>query len=151
MQAYRVCPAPRAALDGEGARLYGGRWNPPGRPAVYTSATRALAALEYLVHVDPDDVPADLIMLTIEIPDDVPRDTVDPAALAAGWERIPEHPSCQQHGDTWLAGSRTAVLEVPSAPIPEERNILLNPRHPDAARIVAIARRPFAFGPRLLA
>ncbi len=149
VQVYRICRAPFAALDGEGARRYGGRWNRPGRPAVYASTTRALAALEYLVHIDPVDVPRDLVLLTIAI-SDAKRDAIPAAMLPAGWEHVLEHPNCQELGDAWLAEAASAVLEVPAAPIPEERNVLLNPRHADAAVITEIARRPFRFDPRLL-
>lgn len=149
MRLYRICRAPYIALDGDGPRLYGGRWNRAGRPVVYTASTLALAALEYLVHVDPDDVPDDLIALTIELPDSLAREVVAPPTLPPGWEHVPEHPSCQDVGDRWLTLAATVALEVPSAPIPEERNLLLNPRHPDAKRIVVAIQRPFVFDPRL--
>ena len=150
MRLYRLCRAPFRALDGEGARLYGGRWNSAGRPVVYASETLALAALEYLVHVDPADVPADLVALTLDIPDDLATEVVAAADLPAGWEREPESGACQAIGDRWLREGRTPVLRVPAAPVPEESNVLLNPRHPDAARVRVAAERPFAFDPRLL-
>jgi len=55
MTAWRIVPEQWAAtaFDGEGARLHGGRWNSPGKPAVYLADTRALAALEVLVHLNP--------------------------------------------------------------------------------------------------
>jgi RES domain-containing protein len=65
---WRITRAAYQALDGEGARLHGGRWNPEGVPVVYTSTTLSLAALEYLVHVDPEDVPGDLVAMRIRIP-----------------------------------------------------------------------------------
>jgi RES domain-containing protein len=150
MRVYRICREPFAALDGEGARLYGGRWNRPGRPAVYAATSRALAALEYLVHVEPADVPGDLILLTIELPDDVRREEVDPATLPVGWNQVAGHPACQDRGDAWLAAGASAALEAPSAPIPEERNVIVNSRHPESVRVVEVDRRPFVFDPRLL-
>lgn len=61
-------------LDGEGARLYGGRWNSPGRPMVYTAANPSLVALEMLVHLDlpPELAPSDYRLLSIRVPDDAP-------------------------------------------------------------------------------
>ena len=150
MRLYRICRAAHRALDGEGARLWGGRWNEPGRPVVYTSATLSLAALEYLVHVDPDLVPADLVALALELPDDVATERVDPAALPAGWERVPEPAACRALGDAWLRGGRTVALHVPAAPVPEEWNVLLDPRHPDMARVAVVGERAFAFDPRLV-
>ena len=41
-----------SAFDGQGAYLFGGRWNPKGVRCVYTSTSSALAVLEVLVHMD---------------------------------------------------------------------------------------------------
>jgi RES domain-containing protein len=147
---YRICRQAHAVLDGEGARLYGGRWNRPGRPALYTSTSRALAALEYLVHIDPAVVPADLVLVTIEIPERVRRETLDPEGLPSNWSHLAVHPACQDRGDAWLTRASTAALDVPSAPIPEERNIIVNPRHGESAEIAEVGRRRFVFDPRLL-
>ena len=150
MLVYRICRRQFQALDGEGGRLYGGRWNTPGTPLVYAAGTLALAALEYLVHVDPGDVPPDLVALTIEVPDDAPVDRVLPTALPEDWARLPEHPACQTLGDAWARSSAALAIRVPSALVPEEENVLLNPRHPDAVRVRVLAKRDFAFDPRLI-
>lgn len=151
MLVFRLCRSAFQALDGEGARLYGGRWNSPGRAAVYTSSSRALAALEYLVHVDPANVPSDLVLLTIEVPDTAHRDAVDLAALPARWAAESEPPECHALGDAWLRACATLALEVPAAPVPEERNLILDPRHPAHAQVRIVSSRPFVYDPRLLA
>lgn len=151
MRVYRLCRAAYRELDGEGARLYGGRWNSPGRPVVYASTSLALAALEYLIHVDPTDVPADLVALTIHVPDDAAAERVVAVDLPAGWEQVAEPQACKDAGDAWLEAARTLVLRVPSAPIPEEENVLLNVRHAAAGRVRVVAERAFFFDPRLLA
>ena len=150
MRLYRLCRAPFRALDGEGARLYGGRWNSPGRPVVYASTTLSLAALEYLIHVDAADAPSDLVALTVELPDEVDVERVEAAGLPAGWEQAPEPQACKDIGDAWLVAGRALALRVPSAPIPEEENVLLDVRHPDAQRVRIVAERPFFYDPRLL-
>lgn len=150
MLVFRLCRAAFQALDGEGARRYGGRWNSPGRPAVYTSSSRALAALEYLVHVDPVNVPSDLVLLTIDVPETASRLAIDPAALPAGWAAEPEPPECQALGDAWLGAGTSLALEVPAAPVPEERNVILDPRHPAHAGVRVVSSRPFVYDPRLL-
>lgn len=150
MRVYRLCRAPFRTLDGEGARLYGGRWNTPGRAVVYTAGSLALAALEYLIHVDVADVPADLVALTIEVPDDVEVTTVDPATLPPGWEQVAEPTACKALGDAWLSEGRHLGLRVPAAPVPEEFNLLLDPRHPAASRVRVVAERAFHFDPRLI-
>jgi RES domain-containing protein len=147
---FRLCRTAFQALDGEGARLYGGRWNSPGRAAVYTSSSRALAALEYLVHVDPINVPSDLVLLTIDVPDTAPRQAVDVAALPARWAAESEPPECQALGDAWLRAGATLALEVPAAPVPEERNVILDPRHPAHAGVRIVSSRPFVYDPRLV-
>lgn len=138
------------ALDGEGARLNGGRWNSEGVPVVYTSATLALAALEYLVHVDVGDAPADLVAMRIRVPDDLPEQRIRTSDLPPAWNRIPDHPACVKRGNAWAREAGTAILRVPSALVPEEENLLLNPRHAEAGRITVESVRPFGFDPRLL-
>ena len=59
-------------LSGNGARLYGGRWNSKGVPVVYAGEHRSLCLLEFLVHVPPDVLPSDMSMVTIRIPGGLP-------------------------------------------------------------------------------
>lgn len=84
MRVYRVCSAAYSDLDGEGARLYGGRWNSPGLAIVYTANTLALAILETRVHLRR--VPLDYVRLTIEISDkSLPLREVNIGDLDPGW------------------------------------------------------------------
>lgn len=100
-------------LDAEGARLYGGRWNSEGVPVVYASSTLALAALEYLVHVDIEDVPRDLVALEIEVPDDSPVEEIRASDLPQDWNAVEEHPACIASGDQWAARAEALVVRVP--------------------------------------
>ena len=149
MIVHRLARLAHAKLDGEGARLAGGRWNSRGRPAVYASSRLSLAALELLVHTDVPLVPPDLVAFEIEIPDALEVESVAIADLPKDW-RQPGHPACRSIGDTWLAEERTAVLRVPSAVVPEELNYIINPKHRAAKGIHVVARRKFAFDARLL-
>lgn len=149
MLVWRITREAHQALDGEGARLNGGRWNSEGVAVVYTSTTLALAALEYLAHVDPEEVPGDLVAMRIEIPEGLSEERVLESDLPAGWNEVPDHPSCIKRGDAWAKTAATAVLRVPSAIVPEEENILVNPGHADAARILVAHTRAFAFDPRI--
>jgi RES domain-containing protein len=146
---WRLARLAHAKLDGEGARLAGGRWNTRGRAAVYTSSRLSLAALELLVHTDVPLVPPDLVAFEIEIPDGLDIESVETADLPKDW-RLPGHPSCRAIGDTWLAEERTPVLRVPSAVVPEEWNYIINPGHRAAKSIQISSRRRFAFDSRLL-
>lgn len=150
MRCYRICRAAYAELDGEGARLFGGRWNNEGRAAVYTASSIALAGLEYLIHVDIEDVPGDLVLLTIELPDGITERRIEVASLPIGWQTAKGVAACQAIGDQWLAHGTEATLRVPSAAIPEEENILINPHHPEARDVAVRHRRPFTFDARLL-
>jgi RES domain-containing protein len=146
---YRICRSAFRALDGEGARRYGGRWNSPGTAVVYAAGTASLAALELLVHLDPADAPADLLLMTIAIPDAVRQGVVEATRLPAQWAKNPTPATCRALGDAWLAAGRSCVLSVPAAPMPEERNYLLNPAHADFALVRVASERSFRFDPRL--
>lgn len=149
MRLYRITSAPFARLDGEGARLYGGRWNSRGIAVVYASTTLSLAALEYLVHTDVDTVPSDLVAITIDVPDGAATEEVALDELPDGWRSGVDHPDCIVRGDAWIRRGTALVLKVPSAVIPTEINSLLNPAHPAATGITTTSE-PFAFDPRLL-
>ena len=150
MLVWRIARKAYQALDGEGARLHGGRWNSEGVSVVYTSTTLALAALEYLVHVDAEDVPEDLVAMQLQIPDGILEARVQASTLPADWKEVPDHPACVKAGDTWARNASTALLRVPSAIVPEEENILINPVHIEAVRIAVVHTRAFVFDPRLL-
>lgn len=148
LQAWRIVKEKHAAtaFSGEGARLFGGRWNSPGVSLVYTSSTQALAALESLVHLNPP-----VLFKYVAIPLEFDSALVErPPALPATWAEQPAPPSTQALGDQWARESRSAVLQLPSVIIPLESNYLLNPAHPDFRKIVIGKPVPFAFDPRLV-
>ncbi|ODU68778.1 MAG: hypothetical protein ABT11_15140 [Novosphingobium sp. SCN 66-18] len=144
MIVYRLCKAAHAALDGEGARLWGGRWNSAGRPMVYTAASPSLAVLEVLVHLDlPSELlPDDYQLLTIAIPDDAAMRPLDPSPT--------RDDACQEAGDAFLEAGDALALIVRSVVVPQERNVLLNVRHADMKRVVVERCEPFQLDPRLL-
>jgi RES domain-containing protein len=152
MLVYRLCVrrVARRPLDGEGARLWGGRWNHPGTPMVYASSALSLAALELLVHVDPDLAPADLVALSISVPDAISTRVIAQKALPRNWRRTPAPRRLQDIGTRWAESQRSAVFVVPSAVIPSEHNYLLNPLHPDFRRIKIVRVTDFRFDRRLL-
>jgi RES domain-containing protein len=149
LRVWRLCKRRHAAFDGEGARLAGGRWNRKGTAVVYTSATRSLAAQELFVHLALDEAPADLVAASAEIPDDLPITALRIADLPKGWRRFPAPESLADLGTNWVESNESAVLEIPSAVIPQESNYLLNPRHPDFHRIRAQQPEAFTYDPRM--
>jgi RES domain-containing protein len=115
---------------------------------VYTSESLALAALEYLVKVDPETAPDDLVAIAAFIPDGLEIERVSVDELPKDWRRFPAPTELASRGTKWADRLETAVLQVPSAVVPQESNFLLNPRHPGFAKIVARAPIPFAFDTR---
>ena len=136
-------------LSGEGARRYGGRWNSPGRRAVYLGGSLALASMELLVHLRAPEVLETCRKLRVRIA----RALVSPVSecdLPAGWAAPRMHPATQEIGDRWLRARTSAVLRVPSVVVVGEVNYMANPRHPDFGRIEAGAIRGFRFDARVL-
>lgn len=116
---------------------------------VYTSEALSLATLELFVHIGPEVAPKGLVALSIEVPDDLPRTEWSVSDLPRHWRSYPAPARLQALGSEWLRSGRTALLFVPSAVVPEERNVLVNPRHEDARTLVLGEARPFAFDPRM--
>lgn len=151
---WRLAKAVHAAtaLDGEGARLWGGRWNSPGRALVYLGPSPAAVALEVLVHlVDVGFAPTDYVLIEVEIPDAVVhRATVVSAEdLPADWQSA-GNAACVARGDAWLAAPKhPAMCRVPSAVTPETECLLLDPMHRDAKLAKVRSERPWRFDGRL--
>jgi RES domain-containing protein len=123
----------RLALSGEGARLYGGRWNPKDVPIVYTAASQSLAMLEMLIQDQP--LRAHYVFIEARIPSGLSIDRVRVDQLPPDWREIRARGKLQAIGAEWARSRNTAVLAVPSAIVPAESNYLLNPVHPDFKRI----------------
>lgn len=148
MRCYRIVkPAYAAtALTGEGARRYGGRWNPPGWRCVYTGGSRALAILELLVHLSPETRDLAFQLLELEMPDDL----IAPHRSApTGWNRHPAGEESQSHGLEWLQKNRFPVFAVPSVIVPQEMNYLLNPASRGFEEIRVIGESRFQLDLRL--
>jgi RES domain-containing protein len=142
---YRVCRARYARLDGEGARLAGGRWNSPGHAVVYLAESVSLAVLENLVHLSRQDFPGNYVCVAAVLPDDLHIATEQDLRLRADLVDL----SSQGLGDWWIESKKSAVLKVASAVVPFEHNYLLNPAHPDFANIATDPPALFHFDPRL--
>jgi RES domain-containing protein len=150
MRAYRIAKKRHAlsAFSGEGASTYGGRWNRPGTPMVYTAESRALAALEALAHFGGAERRIAFVMFEIDIPDDVLA-RLDASSLPRDWRSAEPRTDTQDVGSSWQASGRSAALLVPSALIAKEHCVLLNPEHPDTRRVMISYPEPFEFDQRL--
>ena len=146
---YRIVQAHRAAtaMVGEGARLFGGRWNPPGMAAVYLAESRALAALEIHVHAPREAIELEWRLLEVEVPEPW-IESVSAADLPADWQARPSSPGAQRFGGRWLQHGTRVALKLPSVIIPQEHTLLLNPLHPHAARLKVSDLLVFRLDPR---
>ncbi|MEA2162267.1 MAG: hypothetical protein QOK37_394 [Thermoanaerobaculia bacterium] len=136
------------AFDGEGARLYGGRWSSPGGAVVYTSATASLAVLEVFANIQRGDLLASFDLFSCTFNDSLVS-RIEVADLPANWRQSPAPLRLQEMGDEWLRNRSAAVLQVPSSIIEHENNYLLNPRHPDFKRVKRSPPESFVFDLRL--
>ncbi len=150
MRAYRICKERYVdkAFSGEGSYRYGGRWSSKGRRIVYTGGNSAIAALEMIVHLEE---PADLARLRyVLVPVDFDEGLVSrPSSLPIDWNADPPPPWAAAVGDEWVLRGSSALLEVPSAVIPREKNYLINVEHSDFSKIVIGIPEPFEFDSRL--
>ncbi len=150
MLLYRIAKTRYAQdLSGTGARLFGGRWNPKGQAVLYTSENRALAALEFLVHLEGTALPEDFSLLTITLPDGLEEASYSPADLPKGWNDYPYKTSVQV-GKKWLKEGKAMLLKVPSTIIQQEYTVLLNPLHAAFLEVRLLSIEPFGFDVRLL-
>jgi RES domain-containing protein len=149
-EAWRIVKEKHAAtaFSGRGSADFGGRWNSCGVAVVYTSATKSLAALEILVHLNPP-LAFKYVAIPVQI-DDALVEYLPANGLPQDWQTEPPPPSTKNIGDGWVRKGRSVVLGVPSIIVSGEHNYLLNPLHPDFKRIAIGNPEPFAFDSRLL-
>jgi len=148
MRFYRIADARHAPEGGEGARLHGGRWNSPGRAVIYACETKSGALLEKLVHTS-GYMPKHQVCVTFEAPDSL-RVAALEAREVPGWNAA-DMIGSRRAGDAWLGKAPTAVLYVPSVVFDVERNVLINPAHPDYRRIKVTQVEPVRWDERLFA
>lgn len=137
---------------GAGAKATGGRWNRPGVAVLYSAGSIALACLETLVHIGTVDLPLNRYLVAIEVPEDLWLGAVTfDAGGHVGWDALPPGKVSLDAGDAWLAGKRSLLLRVPSVIVPQECNVLINPAHPDAARLTFTKTGRWSYDSRLMA
>ncbi len=149
MRLWRIVTGPHAIWSGEGARRFGQRWNPPGLAAIYTGTSFAVCLVEILVHANRTAPPSAARFVEAVVPDDVSRETFDPA-LHPGWNDPRDVSVAQAFGRAWIEERRSALLLVPSVVTAgRDMNVVVNPEHPDAARIAVGPETPVALDSRL--
>ncbi len=151
ISAWRVVKKSREgeAFSGEGARLYGGRWNHRGTAVVYVSDSLPLAALELFVHIGSAYKGMSFATFRVEVPSRVTIDSRAETELPKNWRREPPPDACKDIGTEWVKRSHAGVLRVPSAVVPAQHNYLLNVRHRDFKKLKIAQQTDFAFDPRM--
>lgn len=148
--AWRIVKSSRAgrAFDGEGARLYGGRWNSPGNRMVYTAESVSLAVLEVVVHLQTGQLLPAYALIDATFAAHL-VEVVPPEELPSNWRGQPAPVETREIGDRWLMEQSSPVLRVPSVIVPVESNFLINPEHPQFSSLSIGSVVPFTFDARL--
>lgn len=147
MIVYRLATATHAEdISGEGARLYGGRFNPVGIPALYTSENISLCILEILVRASRHTAPDSYTLISIEFPK-INMRVIAPQKLKKDWQADLDY--TQGIGEDFLKDMQALCLKVPSAVIPVEHNYILNPVHTDFKHVTIIETQLLQLDKRL--
>ncbi len=149
MYVWRLFPARfrDSAFTGVGGLYAARRWNHLGTPMVYTATSRALAALEFFVNLQPIEAPDDLLMAEAAIPD-ASVEAIDANLLPRNWRGL-NNQRCRNLGSEWARSLRSLALKVPSAVVDGDWNVLLNPKHPDFGKVKIGPAKPFRYDERM--
>lgn len=148
MELYRLGSCKFSAdTSGEGSRLFGGRWNTIGVPAIYFASSRALAVLEVLVHLPPALLPSDFCMAIFKL--ETTSFEITQNQLPTGWNTFPFLKQVQLIGNAFFKESKHLLLKVPSAVVEGEFNYIMNPQHPEASQLTLLNKAQFTFDNRL--
>jgi len=148
MLVYRISRSKWANdLSGEGARLYGGRWNNKGVACLYTSSSISLAILEFSVNVSLDQIPRSLSLVTLKIPDEVYVLKIED--LPGDWNSVPAPSSTKDFGSGLLTEGRHLTIKIPSSVISRESNFIINPLHPQIKQCKIVSVEDFVFDVRI--
>lgn len=150
MEVYRLVREKFAyPLSGKGAALKGARWNSIGVELIYTAMNRSLAMAEVAVHFSLATMPDDYVMMTIAIPESIPKKTLTIADLPEDWRDFPHPASTQKIGDTFVQENKYSVLIIPSVVTRGDYNVLINPNHKDFKHIKVTEAVQFPFDKRI--
>ncbi len=135
--------------SGEGARLFGGRWNTIGTPCIYTCSNRALTVLEYSCHVPLDEIPRALCFTLYEIPEKAIYECKG-FELPGDWQKMDYSDTCREFGTHLFKKINCLVIRVPSVVVPYEYNYLINPIHPDMnTKVNVLATEDYSYDIRI--
>ena len=151
IHAWRIIKRKHAAraFTGEGAKLFGGRWNQKGVAVVYAADSLALAVLEQFIHLGREGLHLSFAYFRISIPDNIAVTHLNRKNLPKNWRDQPPPASTRQIGSKWARSEKSAVMRAPSAVTPHSYIFLINPLHADFAKLKISAPAPFSFDSRM--
>jgi len=145
MLVYRIAsPKYIEDLSGSGSKQYGGRWNDIGIAMVYFAQSRAMAVMEVLVHLRPEDIDKDFILAEFEVSDESIL-TINISDLPENWKEESEIEVLKEIGNKFIKDNKFLLMKVPSVIIEEDYNLIFNPNHPQAHKIRLVEKRVFKF------
>jgi len=137
-------------LSGEGARLYGGRWNKKGQSMLYFSEHLSLCVLELLTRIDYEFLSQDYAFIEVEISERSITPLSDIHTISKNWRVDPPISATTDFGSKWLLNNENLAMFVPSAVLPRERNILVNPNHLSVSKLKILDQGPLELDPRMI-
>ena len=150
MEVFRLSREQYAdTLSGAGAAIKGGRWNSIGFELLYTASNRSLAMAEVAVHFTLATLPDDYMMVTIDIPDDLPIKEIEGKDLPLNWNSFPHPASTQKLGDQFILENKYCVAKIPSVVTKGDFNFLINPNHKGFKSISISETEKFPFDKRI--
>src|SRR5258708_3897678 len=149
MQVWRRFPERfrSEAFTGVGGLYAASRWNHLGVEMIYTATSRALAALEFFVNLEPNEAPDDLLIAGASVPEEL-IETLEIALLRSDWREL-NNETCRDLGSNWIGSMRSLALKVPSAVVEGDWNVLLNPRHPQFSKVEIGKPKIFRYDERM--
>lgn len=148
MTTYRLSIAQyKDDISGTGAKLFGGRWNTPGIPVLYTTENISLAVLEILVRTDISLIPLHYYLLKIEVPENMGVTSINKAKLKKEWKADVGY--SQWIGNEFVKSGKSLILKIPSAIVDEEHNFIINTEHAEFKKVKITSSKKFSFDKRL--
>tara|TARA_R110002050_G_scaffold109799_1_gene221448 strand:+ start:198794 stop:199252 length:459 start_codon:yes stop_codon:yes gene_type:complete len=150
MKIYRLAKEEYISdFSGEGARLYGGRWNLKGTPCFYAAENAAMCLLEFVVQYNKEALPHDAVMAEIELPDNLKITELTPDELPLNWDKVGENYATQRFGSEFFRNFHNIGFKVPSVVTPFGYNYILNPHHKDFKKLKLVGQKPFILDERI--
>lgn len=144
---FRIADNRYTIFSGDGAQRIGGRWNLVGKPVIYASQNLSCAMVELRVHLNGIPLPNTHKFIEITSSSEVSTEKLSLKEFKT-WD-INNDSDSKEYGNKWLEEQRSLILIVPSIVIPQEKNYIINPNHPEFIKLKASKPRALGWDSRL--